>query len=152
MCIDLLGLILPKQIVSNPHAIVITVLVAIPVILSCLCFTMCGIMFCMSTGDDFDGGTYYTGFFTNRAASTLDSIPISIPIMDDTISESEECFVCRITDVEGLRCAVPGNNVEKRICIQDNDDVPGRAVYGHCVCTLYQVELCMDTVCVHCIR
>ena len=93
---------------------------------------MRGILFCMFIGDDFGGGTSYTGFFTNRAASTLDSIPISIPIMDDTISELEECFVCRITNVEGLRCAAPGNNVEKRICIQDNDDVPGIATVHMC--------------------
>ena len=72
------------------------------------------------TATDFSAGVFTTSFYVNRRASSLTSRPIRINITNDNLVESEECFVCEITDVDGPPCAVIGSRAETRICIQDS--------------------------------
>ena len=61
----------------------------------------------------------------NSEISSLESFPIQINITNDNIEEPDECFVCRITAVDGLPCAAIGNNNETEICIKKFCVSPG---------------------------
>jgi hypothetical protein len=68
---------------------------------------------------DFGAGTYTTTFIVDRQATSIESLPIRIPITNDNIPENEECFVCRITAVSGLSCAsIDATLRDTRVCIR----------------------------------